>query len=138
MMTDVCFMSVGHLQDFYHKMIELSSEARTAYEVMLSNLEQTDAEEAQQTSPLAEKVETSSGDLQPEEPEYRTFDKRADIHNLYPGKFQNLSWLFFPSVKIWNKIFEQDRSNQLLNFEKQLSFMHLESECIESTNGEES
>ncbi|XP_056889539.1 selenocysteine insertion sequence-binding protein 2-like [Takifugu flavidus] len=98
-------------QDFYHKMIELSSEARTAYEVMLSNLEQTDAEEAQQTSPLAEKVETSSGDPQPEEPEY---------------------------LKIWNKIFEQDRSNQLLNFEKQLSFMHLESECIETTNGEES
>ncbi|CAG08112.1 unnamed protein product, partial [Tetraodon nigroviridis] len=28
-------------QDFYHKMIELSSEARIAYEVMLSNLEQT-------------------------------------------------------------------------------------------------
>lgn len=78
-------MSVGHLQDFYHKMIELSSEARTAYEVMLSNLEQTDAEEAQETSPPAEKVETSSGDPQPEEPEYRKFDKRADVHNLYPN-----------------------------------------------------
>lgn len=74
-------------------MIELSSEARTAYEVMLSNLEQTDAEDVQQTSP----PETSSGDPQPEEPEYRKFDRRADIHNLYPGKFLNLSWAFFLS-----------------------------------------
>lgn len=85
-------MSVGHLQDFYHKMIELSSEARTAYEVMLSNLEQTDAEEVLQTSPLAEKLETSSGDTQPEEPEYRKFDKWADTRNLYPGKFLNLTF----------------------------------------------
>lgn len=81
-------------------MIELSSEARTAYEVMLSNLEQTDAEEAQQTSLLAEKVESSSGDPQPEEPAYRTFDKRADIHNLYSGNFLNLSWLFFLSKNL--------------------------------------
>lgn len=81
-------------------MIELSSEARTAYEVMLSNLEQTDTEEVQQTSPLAEKVETSCGDPQPEEPEYRTFHKRADIYNLYAGKYLNLSWFFFLSKNL--------------------------------------
>lgn len=60
-------------QDIYHKMIELSSEARRAYEVMvLSNLEQTNqseemvnSEEELQFSSLAEKSE----DAQPEEPE---------------------------------------------------------------------
>lgn len=56
-------------------MIELSSEARTAYEVMLSNLEQTNAEEELQTGILAEKMETSSEDPQPEEPEYSKYHK---------------------------------------------------------------
>lgn len=60
-------------QDIYHKMIELSSEARRAYEVMVSNLEQTNqseemvnSEEELQFSSLAEK----SVDAQPEEPEF--------------------------------------------------------------------
>lgn len=55
-------------------MIELSSEARIAYEVMLLNLEQTTAEE----------IKTSSEDAQPEEPEYSKYDTLADIHKLYP------------------------------------------------------
>lgn len=88
-------------QDFYHKMIELSSEARIAYEVMLLNLEQTTAEE----------IKTSSEDAQPEEPEY---------------------------MKIWNKIFEKDNSDKLLNLEEQLSSLSSESESTETTNDKES
>lgn len=72
------------IQDFYHKMIELSSEARIAYEVMLSNLEQTSAEEEPQTCTLAEKINTSSEDAQPEEPEYSKYDTLADIHTPHP------------------------------------------------------
>lgn len=65
-------------------MIELSSEARIAYEVMLSNLEQTTTEEELQTYTLAEKIKTSSEDAQQEEPEYSKYDTLADIHKLYP------------------------------------------------------
>lgn len=55
-------------------MIELSSEARRAYEVMVSNLEQTNlalnTEEELQISSLAEKADTNPEHTQPEEPEY--------------------------------------------------------------------
>lgn len=60
-------------------MIELSSEARTAYEVMVTNLEQTDQAEVKQSlnteeelqfSSLAEKTDTNPEHIQPEEPEY--------------------------------------------------------------------
>lgn len=71
-------------------MIELSSEARMAYEVMLSNLEQTNIEEELLTSPVAEKIDPSSGDTQPEQPEYSKCDKLAEVHKLYPGIFLNL------------------------------------------------
>lgn len=78
-------------QDFYHKMIELSSEARIAYEVMLLNLEQTTAEE----------IKTSSDDAQPEEPEYSKYDTLADIHKLHPDcyilKNSNFEFCFFSS-----------------------------------------
>lgn len=131
-------LNVCHPQDFYHKMIDLSSEARMAYEVMLSNLEQTNVEEELQTSPVAEKIEPSSGDTQPGQPEYSKCDKLADVHKLYPGIFSKFVLCLYFLVKIWNKIFEKDHSNQLLNFEKQLSFMHLECECFETTNDEQS
>lgn len=62
--TSKCFLS--YPQDIYHKMIELSSEARRAYEVMLSNLEQNTDEE------LAEKAKPSPEHTQSEEPEYST------------------------------------------------------------------
>lgn len=58
-------------------MIELSSEARKAYEVMVSSLEQTgqaeesvDMEEELQISSLAEEAEPGPDATQPEEPEY--------------------------------------------------------------------
>lgn len=128
------------IQDFYHKMIELSSEARIAYEVMLSNLEQTNAEEELQTCTLAEKIKTSSEDTQPEEPEYSKYETLAAIHKLYPKCVREICVLcvFFFLVKMWNKIFEKDNSNKLLNLEEQLSFLHLESECTETTIDEES
>lgn len=66
------------IQDFYHKMIELSSEARIAYEVMLSNLEQTGTEEELQTCTLAEKIKSSSEEAPPEEPEYSKDHRLAD------------------------------------------------------------
>lgn len=128
-----------HQQDFYHKMIELSSEARMAYEVMLSNLEQASVEEELQTSPVAEKIEPSSGDTQPEQPEYSKCDKLTNrCAQALSRKFSKFVLCLYFLVKIWNKIFEKDHSNQLLNFEKQLSFMHLECERFETANDEQS
>uniref|UniRef100_A0A3Q3XJG7 Ribosomal protein eL8/eL30/eS12/Gadd45 domain-containing protein n=1 Tax=Mola mola TaxID=94237 RepID=A0A3Q3XJG7_MOLML len=64
-------------QDLYHKMIELSSEARKAYEARVSNLEQTSQAELEHTanteeelSSLAETAKTSPEDTPLEEPEY--------------------------------------------------------------------
>ncbi|XP_062273629.1 selenocysteine insertion sequence-binding protein 2-like [Scomber scombrus] len=102
-------------QDFYHKMIELSSEARKAYEVMVLSLEQTNQSEEEH----AENVEINDPSLaeqpdpdtaQPEEPEY---------------------------IKIWKKMLEKDCNHTFLNFEKQLSAMHLDSECYENTDEDE-
>lgn len=106
-------------QDFYHKMIELSSEARRAYEVMVSSVE-TDQEEAEQAvdseqelhiSSLAEDTEASNNDTKPEEPEY---------------------------IKIWKKMLEKDYNHKFMNFEEQLNSMCLESECTENTEDEKS
>ncbi|XP_026178033.1 selenocysteine insertion sequence-binding protein 2 [Mastacembelus armatus] len=106
-------------QDCYHKMIKLSSEARRAYEVTVSSLEQTDqaeaekavnAEEELQISSLGEESELSPDTTQPEEPEY---------------------------IKIWKKMLENKNNHRLLNFEEQLSSMHLDSECTENTDEDE-
>ncbi|XP_031705455.1 selenocysteine insertion sequence-binding protein 2 isoform X1 [Anarrhichthys ocellatus] len=103
-------------QDFYHKMIELSSDARRAYEVMVSSLEQTgqvdaeeavDIEEKLQISSLSEEAEPGPDTTQPEEPEY---------------------------IKIWKKMLEKDCNHKFLNFEEQLSSMHLDSVCAENTD----
>ena len=75
-------MTLSFLQDHYHKMIELSSEARTAYEVMVSSLEQSDQAEAEQAvnseeelqissmAEEAEEAEPSPESTHPEDPEY--------------------------------------------------------------------
>ncbi|KAF3851372.1 hypothetical protein F7725_013144 [Dissostichus mawsoni] len=106
-------------QDFYHKMIELSSEARKAYETMVSSLEQTGQEEAEeagnneeelQISSPAEEAEPSPDPTQPEEPEY---------------------------MKIWKKMLEKDCNHTFLNFEEQLSSKRLDSECTENTEEDE-
>ncbi|XP_070821454.1 selenocysteine insertion sequence-binding protein 2 [Chaetodon trifascialis] len=106
-------------QDFYHKMIELSSEARRAYEVMVLSLEQTGQAEVEQVvktedglqiSGLTEQAEPSPEATQPEEPEY---------------------------IKIWKKMLEKDCNHKFLKFEEQLSSMHLENECTENTDEDE-
>ncbi|XP_031161856.1 selenocysteine insertion sequence-binding protein 2 isoform X1 [Sander lucioperca] len=104
-------------QDIYHKMIELSSEARKAYEVMVSSLEQTgqaeesvDMEEELQISSLAEEAEPGPDATQPEEPEY---------------------------IKIWKNMLEKDCNHTFLNFEKQLSSLRLDSVCTENTDEDE-
>ncbi|XP_056231892.1 selenocysteine insertion sequence-binding protein 2-like [Seriola aureovittata] len=103
-------------QDYYHKMIELSSEARRAYEVMVSSLEQTGQTEAEQAvnmeeelqiSSLAEEAVPSPDTTQPEEPEY---------------------------IKIWKKMLEKEYNHKFLNFEEQLSSIHLDSECTDNTD----
>ncbi|KAF7200750.1 transcript variant X3 [Nothobranchius furzeri] len=63
-------------QDHYHKMIELSSEARTAYEAKLSGLEQNDQTD-EDLDVENNKEPTSGSDVQlPEEPEYIKFWKK--------------------------------------------------------------
>ncbi|KAL1274677.1 hypothetical protein QQF64_027491 [Cirrhinus molitorella] len=53
-------------QDHYHKMVELSAEARKAYEVMIANLEATSQEEQEEQ----QEVEPSEEPSGTEEPEY--------------------------------------------------------------------
>uniref|UniRef100_A0A1A8GRR2 SECIS binding protein 2 n=1 Tax=Nothobranchius korthausae TaxID=1143690 RepID=A0A1A8GRR2_9TELE len=63
-------------QDHYHKMIELSSEARTAYEAKLSSLEQNDQTD-EDLEVENNKEPTCGSDVQlPEEPEYIKFWKK--------------------------------------------------------------
>ncbi|XP_029999629.1 selenocysteine insertion sequence-binding protein 2 isoform X2 [Sphaeramia orbicularis] len=107
-------------QDFYHKMIELSSEARKAYEVMVLSLEQTEqleeeqaanTEELQISSPRpAEEMQSGPEITQPEEPQY---------------------------IKTWKKMLEKESNHKFLNFEEQLSSMHLDSECSEHSGEDE-
>ncbi|KAM8885389.1 selenocysteine insertion sequence-binding protein 2-like [Spinachia spinachia] len=111
-------------QDFYHKMIELSSEARRAYEVMVSSLEQTgqpdpeeeaaaaaeSVEEKLQISGPAEEAELGHDTTQPEEPEY---------------------------MKTWKRMLEKGCNHKFLNFEEQLSAMHLDTVCAENTDEDE-
>ncbi|XP_034452162.1 selenocysteine insertion sequence-binding protein 2-like [Hippoglossus hippoglossus] len=103
-------------QDHYHKMIELSSEARRAYEVMVSSLEQSDQAEAEQAanseeelqiSSMAEEAEPSPESTHPEDPEYLT---------------------------IWKKMLQKEYNHTFLNFEEQLSSLCLDSECTENTD----
>lgn len=102
-------------QDYYHKMIELSSEARKAYEEMVSSLEQTNQSEAEQAAnieinDLSLAEEPDPDNAHQEEPEY---------------------------IKIWKKMLEKECNHTFLNFEKQLSSMCLDSECYENTDEDE-
>ncbi|XP_034548492.1 selenocysteine insertion sequence-binding protein 2-like isoform X2 [Notolabrus celidotus] len=100
-------------QDFYHKMIELSSEARTAYEVMATSLEETGEAEVEETknsegelqiSNLTEEAEPGADTTKSEEPDY---------------------------IKTWKKMLEKDYNHKLLNFEEQFNSMHLDSDCTD-------
>ncbi|CAJ1069197.1 selenocysteine insertion sequence-binding protein 2-like isoform X1 [Xyrichtys novacula] len=105
-------------QDYYHKMIELSSEARKAYEEMVLSLEQTDqaeeeavdTEEELQISGLAEEAKPGADTTESEEPEY---------------------------IKTWKKMLEKENNHKFLNFEEQMSSMHLDSDCTEISDEDE-
>lgn len=96
-------------QDIYHKMIELSSEARKAYEMMLLSLEQSESErEVDQEQPLKrDQIDAVFNPTQSEEPEY---------------------------IKLWKKMLEKESSYTYLNFEAELSSMCLDSECTEQSD----
>ncbi|XP_056313143.1 selenocysteine insertion sequence-binding protein 2-like [Danio aesculapii] len=92
-------------QDHYHKMIELSAQARKSYEVMIANLDgdsQEDLQEdLQEEEPLGETSVT-------EEPEY---------------------------IKIWRKMLEKDYSHPFLNFEDKFSSLSIGSEQLLDDEG---
>ncbi|PWA15903.1 hypothetical protein CCH79_00009015, partial [Gambusia affinis] len=100
-------------QDFYHKMIELSSEARRAYEVMLSSLERSDQPDTEQqgnTEPLqinslAEESEPGPDSKHSEKPYY---------------------------LKFWEQILEEESSHAFLSHMELL----LDSECTENAEEE--
>ncbi|XP_006790099.1 selenocysteine insertion sequence-binding protein 2-like isoform X2 [Neolamprologus brichardi] len=97
-------------QDYYHKMIELSSEARAAYEGMVSSVEQRDQAEAELETNTEEPVPDPDV-TEPEEPQY---------------------------IKIWKKMLEEEYNHTLMDFEVELRSMHLDNECTENTDDEES
>ncbi|KAM9393290.1 selenocysteine insertion sequence-binding protein 2-like [Pholidichthys leucotaenia] len=97
-------------QDFYHRMIELSSEARTAYEVMVASLEQNNSSDTEQDLNGKElEIKSPAEEPQPqsEEPEY---------------------------MKIWNRMLEKESSHMFLK--EQLRSLHLDSDCAEDSENE--
>ncbi|XP_052411539.1 selenocysteine insertion sequence-binding protein 2 isoform X2 [Carassius gibelio] len=76
-------------QDHYHKMIELSAEARKAYEVMIANLEAVSQEEQEEQ----EEVEPSGEPSGTEEPEYMKVWKRM-LEKDYNHPFLNFEERF--------------------------------------------
>ncbi|XP_059406060.1 selenocysteine insertion sequence-binding protein 2-like isoform X5 [Carassius carassius] len=76
-------------QDHYHKMIELSAEARKAYEVMIANLEAVSQEEQEEQ----EEVEPSGEPSGTEEPEYMKIWKKM-LEKDYNHPFLNFEERF--------------------------------------------
>ncbi|XP_012733929.2 selenocysteine insertion sequence-binding protein 2 isoform X2 [Fundulus heteroclitus] len=102
-------------QDFYHKMIELSSEARRAYEEMLSSLEQSDQADAEQ-DPNTEQLQA---------------DRPAEESK--PGA--DTTWSDKPQyLKFWEEMLEKESSLAFLSHAAQL----LDRECTEDTEEERS
>uniref|UniRef100_UPI003F7B58D8 SECIS binding protein 2 isoform 3 n=1 Tax=Danio rerio TaxID=7955 RepID=UPI003F7B58D8 len=92
-------------QDHYHKMIELSAEARKSYEVMIANLDGDSQEDLQEDQQEEEPPGETSGT---EEPEY---------------------------IKIWKKMLEKGYSHPFLNFEDQFSSLSIGSEQLLDDEG---
>lgn len=57
-------------QDHYHKMIELTSQARKAYEVMIANLEVSSQEQSGEENETQQHMEPPLATPEAEEPEY--------------------------------------------------------------------
>ncbi|KAG7481596.1 hypothetical protein MATL_G00068390 [Megalops atlanticus] len=77
-------------QDHYHKMIELSSQARKAYEVMIANVEKS-LQDQQESHADEQNSHSTVDSTESEEPEY---------------------------IKIWKKMLEKECNHQFLNFEE--------------------
>ncbi|KAK2837926.1 hypothetical protein Q5P01_015138 [Channa striata] len=105
-------------QDFYHKMIELSSEARRAYEVMVTSLEQAEQAESDQAVDNEEELQISS--------QGKKADSIPDTAQVEESAY----------IKVWKKILENNPT--FFNFEEQLSSVHLDSEYTENTEEEKS
>ncbi|XP_060927432.1 selenocysteine insertion sequence-binding protein 2-like [Limanda limanda] len=94
-------------QDQYHQMIELSSEARTAYEVMVASVEQSNQAEGEQPASSEEELQISSmpspESTAPEDPEHITMLQKED-------------------------------NNTDLNYEEQLNSLCLDSESTANTD----
>lgn len=117
-------------------MIELSSEASRAYEVKLSSLERTDPEEDpnSESPPALNDEDPKPG---PDVPEYsKLLQSQHPVETLPPSLKPVMS--VFLSVKIWKKVLEEESSGTFLNFEEQFRSMHLDSECTENPEEEES
>uniref|UniRef100_A0A672IPA5 SECIS binding protein 2 n=1 Tax=Salarias fasciatus TaxID=181472 RepID=A0A672IPA5_SALFA len=137
-------------QDFYHKMIELSSEARRAYELMVSGLEPSGQAETEQEA-NADEQQINTEELKPdqdctlpEEPEYSELlnklfqSNQHDVEEFFSScnlcaidRFVSLS------VKVWKKMLEKSCSHAILTFEEQLSSLHFNSECTENSEEDE-
>lgn len=132
---DVAIETVRSLpsQDHYHKMIELSSEARRAYEVMMSSLEQMDETEEEQAADVEELQMNKLGGsgapehigdaTQPEEPDYSKFIRISLMAETQTPLFKS-NRLLIP-VKMWKKLWANECSHELLNLEEQLSSVQL-------------
>lgn len=81
-------------QDHYHKMIELTSQARKAYEMMVSNLEESVQKEPGEENETQQLMEPPLDTPEAEEPEY---------------------------IKVWKKMLEKDYNHQFLPFEEQFA-----------------
>ncbi|KAL0979620.1 hypothetical protein UPYG_G00187390 [Umbra pygmaea] len=93
-------------QDHYHKMIELSSEARRAYEVMVENSE-LKAQGPQETPQDLQPSPPESSEI--EEPEY---------------------------IKLWKKMLEKECNHKFLNFEQKFSSVPWTSDCRDKLDEE--
>ncbi|KAI5088273.1 selenocysteine insertion sequence-binding protein 2-like, partial [Silurus meridionalis] len=81
-------------QDHYHKMIELTSQARKAYEVMIANIEVSSQGQLEEETETQQHVEPPVDSPEAEEPEY---------------------------IKVWKKMLEKDYNHKLLPFEEQFA-----------------
>ncbi|XP_026787274.3 selenocysteine insertion sequence-binding protein 2 isoform X1 [Pangasianodon hypophthalmus] len=81
-------------QDHYHKMIELTSQARKDYEMMITNLEVSSQEQPGEESETQQHMEPPLDTLETEEPEY---------------------------IKVWKKMLEKDYNHKFLPFEEQFA-----------------
>ncbi|TSM85965.1 Selenocysteine insertion sequence-binding protein 2 [Bagarius yarrelli] len=81
-------------QDHYHRMIELTSQARKAYEVMLANLEVNSQMQPEEETETQEHIEPLLDTLEAEEPDY---------------------------IKVWKKMLEKGYNHKYLPFEEQFA-----------------